>query len=389
MTKRSWRTMALVAGAVLVLAGAAAAQLNPVERVGLMLYKDVDLSFYENQSCKTCHHPSAGFADPANRLDPANSVVSVGSDGSSVGGRNAPSAAYAGFSPVLHQDEEGNWIGGMFWDGRATGETLGDPLAEQAQGPFLNPVEMAMPEKASVVQAVRDSSYAGLFLKAFGPDSLDDVDAAYDHIGRAIAAYERTSDVTRFSSPFDEFWRACKAAGIDASAIDVTTDPTALPQGILSAGQLKGLALFNDPAKGNCAACHLTTDHVDANGTVHPPLFTDYTYDNLGIPKSTHPDLIANPVDYGLGTVVGASEDGKFKVPTVRNAAKTAPYGHNGYFATLEEIVNFYNTRDLPEAAWDPPEVLDNVNREELGDLGLTPAEEAHIVAFMKSLTDR
>ena len=183
MTKRSWRTMALVAGAVLVLAGAAAAQLNPVERVGLMLYKDVDLSFYENQSCKTCHHPSAGFADPANRLDPANSVVSVGSDGSSGGGRNAPSAAYAGFSPVPHQDEEGNWIGGMFWDGRATGETLGDPLAEQAQGPFLNPVEMAMPEKASVVQAVRDSRSAGELAKhpsifSLAPSTFQDLSEA-------------------------------------------------------------------------------------------------------------------------------------------------------------------------------------------------------------------
>ena len=362
--------------------------LSDIERLGKKIYSDENLSLYSNQSCKTCHHPAAGFADKENRKDPYNSVVSTGSDGFSVGGRNAPTAAYAGFSPVFDWDDTvGGYVGGMFWDGRATGETLQDPLAEQAQGPFLNPVEMAMPEAAAVVDAVAVSNYAGLFMKVFPETDFNDVGETYDNIAHAIAAYERSEEVTRFSSRFDKFWRKCRKLGINVSEINTETNLDSLPKGILSERQLKGLTLFND--KGNCAACHLTTDYVDANGVVCPPLFTDFTYDNLGIPKSQNPLIADNPVDYGLGGRDDIDDDdqlGKFKVPTLRNIAKSPPYGHNGYFATLEDIVRFYNTRDVDD--WDDPEVPENVNIEELGDLGLTPDEERSIVVFMRSLTD-
>jgi cytochrome c peroxidase len=277
----------------------------------------------------------------------------------------------------------------MFWDGRATGDTLQDPLAEQAQGPPLNPVEMAMPDADAVVAAVAASNYARLFMEVFPETDFSDVDGTYDNIARAIAAYERSEEVTRFSSRFDEFWRECNEFGIDVSAIDTTTKLDSLPQDILSERELEGLALFNDPDKGNCAACHLTTDYVDANGVACPPLFTDFTYDNLGIPKSENPVIAENPVDCGLGGRDDIDDElqlGKFKVPTLRIIAKTPPYGHNGYFATLEDIVRFYNTRDIAE--WAPPEVPENVNTEELGDLGLTPYEERSIVVFMRSLTD-
>ena len=365
--------------------------LSNIEMLGKKIYKDENLSFYSNQSCKTCHHPGAGFADMENRKDPYNSVVSTGSDGFSVGGRNAPTAAYAGFSPVFHWDDTvGGYVGGMFWDGRATGDTLQDPLAEQAQGPFLNPVEMAMPDADAVVAAVAASNYAVLFMAVFPETDFNDVDKTYDNIAGAIAAYERSAEVTRFSSRFDQFWGECKELGIVVSEIDTETNLDSLPEGILSKRQMKGLALFNDPAKGNCAACHLTTDYVDANDVVYPPLFTDFTYDNLGIPKSENPLIADNPVDYGLGgrdDIGGELQLGKFKVPTLRNIAKTPPYGHNGYFATLEDIVRFYNTRDVAE--WDDPEVQENVNTEELGDLGLTPDEERSIVVFMRSLNDK
>ena len=364
--------------------------LTDIEMLGKKIYMDENLSLYSNQSCKTCHHPAAGFADKDNKVDPYNSVVSTGSDGFSVGGRNAPTAAYAGFSPVFHWDYTiGGYVGGMFWDGRATGNTLGDPLAEQAQGPFLNPVEMAMPNADAVVYAVAVSNYAGLFMQVFPETDFNNVPETYNNIARAIAAYERSGQVTRFSSRFDQFWEACDNLGINVSEIDTTTDLNSLPEGILSNLELQGLALFNDP-KGNCAACHVTTDYVDANNVAFPPLFTDFTYDNLGIPKSENPLIADNPVDYGLGgrnnIMKKGKQLGKFKVPTLRNIAKTPPYGHNGYFATLEDIVWFYNTRDI--AAWAPPEVDKNVNTEELGDLGLTPGEEQLIVVFMGSLTD-
>jgi cytochrome c peroxidase len=249
---------------------------------------------------------------------------------------------------------------------------------------------MAMPDADAVVSTVAVSNYTGLFMEVFPETDFSDVDGTYDNIAYAIAAYERSSEITAFSSQFDQFWEECKGLGIDVSVIDTTTDLDSLPQRILSERELEGLALFNDPNKGNCAACHLTTDYVDANGVACPPLFTDFTYDNLGIPKSENPLIADNPVDYGLGgrddIKKKVKQLGKFKVSTLRNIANTPPYGHNGYFATLEDIVRFYNTRDVAE--WDEPEVDRNVNTEELGDLGLTPNEEQSIVVFMRSLTD-
>jgi len=354
-------------------------RLTSIEKLGKCLYMDKDLSFNGTQSCKSCHHPISGFADPSNFRNPYLNVVSTGADGVSKGGRNAPTAAYSGYSPILQQDIDGTWFGGMFWDGRASGWRLGDPIAEQALGPFLNPVEMAMPSKDAVVAAVQMSHYAPLFLKVFGPDAFDDLDQAYDNIGIAIAAFERSDELVKFSSKFDQFWKACNAVGIDVSAIDATNVGD-VPQGILQQHELNGLVLFNTKAK--CAACHPT-----ALGPEAPfPLFTDFTYDNLGIP--VNPLLAGNPTDYGLGGFLGdPAENGKFKVSTLRNVARTPPYGHNGYFPTLKEIVNFYNTRDIGN--FPPPEVPETVNTSELGNLGLTDQEENDIVAFLLTLTDQ
>ncbi|MBI5118993.1 c-type cytochrome [Candidatus Poribacteria bacterium] len=372
----------------------AAMGLSNIEMLGKHLFQDRNLSLHKNQSCSSCHHPMAGFADPANTADPYDSVVSTGSDGVSKGGRNAPTAAYAGFSPVLGWDDtEGLYVGGLFWDGRATGHTrLADPLAEQAQGPFLNPLEMAMPNKAAVVNVVKKSCYASLFKQVFGTNSLNNVDTAYDNIAKAIAAYERSKDLSRFSSKFDQFWMECKNRGIDVSLIGLPLPP-GIPQGILNAQQLEGLALFN--TKGNCSACHLTTGEP---GGI-PPMLTDFTYDNVGIPKN--PLLLDNPTDYGLGGFLKkdylsgsplfgdanyADQNGKHKVPSLRNVAITAPYGHNGYFPTLKDIVDFYNTRDV--AGWPDAEAPQNMNVDELGNLGLTESEVDAIVAFMLTLTD-
>ena len=110
------------------------------------------------------------------------------------GNRKPPASAYAGDSPELHFDEtEGAWFGGMFWDGRATGATLGDPLAEQAQGPFLNPLEQAIANAQVLCVKVKQASYAGLFEQVWGADSLNcakDVNGVYERIGRSVAAYE-------------------------------------------------------------------------------------------------------------------------------------------------------------------------------------------------------
>lgn len=369
----------------------------------------------------TCHHPSAGFADPENRVAPTVFPVSDGSTPTDFGGRNAPTASYMGFSPVFHLDEtEGLYVGGAFWDGRATGLTLEDPLAEQALGPFLNPVEMGLSSKEEVIAIVQLAEYANLFARVFGPEPFTDVEEAYNNIGRAIAAFERSQRVTRFSSKFDRFWRE---QGKDVSTFGTDENgnyrfPKKFKSRIFSQRQAEGLALFNAADKGNCAACHLTENHLAADGTTYPPLFTDFTYDNLGIPVNPQIAALAGTqqIDYGLGARTAEiikvtpadtaltlstaysgspdggdvsiieSEAGKFKVSSLRNVARTAPYGHNGYFATLREITHFYNTRDVEP--WPAPEVDLNVNHDELGNLGLTAKEEAAIVAFMKTLTD-
>jgi cytochrome c peroxidase len=337
----------------------------------------------------SCHHPVAGFADPVNRLAPHHFPVSQGSVLGNFGLRNAPSAAYAGFSPIFAWDPVINgYVGGMFWDGRATGSELGDPSAEQARGPFLNPVEMGL-TPAEVVSRIASSPYAGLFERVFPETRWEEVDATFANVARAIAAFERSQAVTKFSSKFDRFWRACRRAGIDVSTIGVSISPETAPQHILSRRELEGLALFN--GKAGCAACHPTTDFVPG---VTPPLFTDFTYDNLGIPTNPRVYELAGgaPPDLGLGGRLGeADQNGKFKVPTLRNVAASAPYGHNGFFATLGEIVNFYDERDVSGSAWYelPPEVPDNVNTAEMGNLGLSVKEERSIVLFLRTLTDR
>jgi len=340
--------------------------LTEEQQLGKIMYQDKDFSYNGTQSCQTCHHRSSGFADPTNRRDPETTVVSLGADGWSKGGRNAPSSAYAGFSPPLQRDGT-EYVGGMFWDGRATGlTTLADPLAEQAQGPPLNPGEMNMADKEAVVQVVRDSSYATLFLKVFGEDSLVDTDSAFDNIARAIADYERSPEVQMFSSRFD--------------------------QGSLNKQEKAGELIF----KERCASCHSLDTVEGAQG----PLFTNYRYYNIGLPANSQDDVLGG--DYGLGGFLASpeappefapdaeQENGKFKVPTLRNVALTPPYGHNGIFATLEEMVRFKNDR---QEVWDTvgyPDVDDEniYDANGFGAMGFSDEEIAAVVAFLKTLTD-
>ena len=147
-----------------------------------------------------------------------------------------------------------------------------------------------------------------------------------------------------------------------------------------------------------CAACHVAAWTPDPGNVIVPdwapaglvpPVFTDFTYDNLGIPKSDHALLADAPVDLGLGPIVGdIEENGKFKVMSLRNIHQTAPYGHNGFFKKLSDITHFYNTRDVAAEGWAAPEYPDTVNSDELGNLGLSSKDEDALVKFMKTLTD-
>ena len=335
---------------------------NIKERLGKLLFFEKNLSTPPGQACSTCHSPEIAFADPESDLP-----VSKGARPGLYGSRNDMTITYVAFVPPLHHNkEEGIWVGGLFWDGRA------NSLAEQAQGPLLNPLEMANPDTLTIAKKLRALSYAALFTEAYGLDALSNPDTAFTNMADAIEAYEKTSEVSPFSSKYDSWLRG---------------------ETELSMQELRGLKLFEAEDKGNCAACHPSRPAEDDS----PPLFTDFTYDNLGTPRNPENPFYSLPselnpdgfafVDLGLGkTVNDPAQNGKFRVPTLRNVAITPPYMHNGVFKTLFNVMAFYNTRDVAE--WPAPEVSANVNMEELGDLGLTNQELEDLVAFLRTLTD-
>jgi cytochrome c peroxidase len=360
----------------------------------------------DNQSCAACHAPESGWTGPDPAIN-AGGAVYEGSIPDRFGNRKPPSSAYATPSPILHfviQKKEALFIGGNFWDGRATGQTLGSPAAEQAQGPFLNPLEQALPDAAEVITRICDSEYNGLFTQVCGADACGaaNVTEAYDCVGLSVAAYEGSPEVNQYSSKYDAYL---------AGAVGLTKE------------EKTGLNLFK--SKGKCANCHV----LDPGPNGEPPLFTDFTYDNLGVPRNPDNPFYSEPdfnpagfswIDLGLGGFLDSRTDyqqfaaanyGKQKVPTLRNVDKWDPslgeqvkaYSHNGYFKSLWQIVHFYNTRDakpqclddftpveeaLDQGCWPAPEVSVNINTKEMGNLNLSRAQEDAIVAFMKALSD-
>ena len=328
--------------------------LSAVAELGDQLFGDTKLSASGRQACATCHVPSNAYA-----ATDALSVPLGGPDMTLPGLRNAPSLRYASFTPPF-TIVDGGATGGFFRDGRASS------LAAQAAQPFVTSFEMANQNAAEVISRLRASPASlAQFVTVYGESAMDDPDVALKDMAAAIAAYE-TEDPSfhPFSSKFD-FWLAGQ------------TQLTSLEQ--------QGLALFNDPTRGNCTACHPS----QRQGYNEHALFTDFTYDNIGVPRNwkiaanlAHPVSPVNgasltyiPVeinipadseytyyDLGLcGPLAPAPNDphprpvfsdtttlcGQFKVPTLRNIALTAPYFHNGVFDTLKQVIEWYVTRDI------------------------------------------
>ena len=423
----------IVCSAAVVLLGLAGASalaqtLTPVEQLGKQLFFDKISSPAASMSCATCHAPNSGWTGAIGGIN-LHGAIYRGADPKRFGNRKPPSSAYASFSPIfrfqLLGPDDGRFGGGVMWDGRATGERLGSPVAEQALGPPLSPVEQNMPSAKAVCMHVARSKYAKLFVEVWGPGSLDCSDAGiaatYDRIGLSIGRYEASSEVNSFSSKFDDYWRACLAAGNEMEACGLAEGEKMVldPGGILTDQEFDGLIEFGE----YCSGCHTSTLPA-APGL--PPLFTDNTFDNIGVPKNPdnpfyrmdevylddgspiNPDG-ADWIDYGLGDFLrtrpefatyASDNDGKHRVPTVRNVDARPGKGwpkafmHNGVFKSLEEVVHFYNTRDVASEGWAPPEVDRNVNRElfegkPLGNFELDAEAEAAIVAFLRTLTDR
>jgi cytochrome c peroxidase len=419
-------------------------EVQQVELLGKLILYDKQLSVYRNEACTFCHMPETGFTGPVSELNRTTAAY-PGSLRTRFSDRKPQTHAYAPLSPVLHYNsDQGDLVGGNFWDMRATGRRLGNPAAEQAEGPPINPVEMGLPDIACVVYRASQRPYRALFESVWGqqafaiawpsdvgqvcdrpgpppagdplPVHLSPVDrgragTTFDQIAQSIAGYEASAEVTPFSSKYDAV---------------ITGKAKFTPQ------EQMGYDLFR--GKAQCNSCHRD------GGPGEDPLFTDFTASNIGTPANPRlpyyaegqPDAfgyVANPagssfVDGGVGTFLtnghmlsqpssvdarwaplAPANQARMQAPTLRNVDKrpdpdfVKAYGHNGYFTSLKTIVHFYNTRDaLPRCqphdsgegttCWPAPETTDNMNTSKMGHLGLTDAEEDAIVSFMQTLTD-
>ena len=454
------------------LVAAKSGKLDPyhqVETLGKLEIFDPNLSVNRNIACSYCHDPAAGYGNGISILSVFTGGSNPGSVPITVHGaypnnriakRNPQSYVYASYFPPLHYNQsQADFYGGNFWDGRATGYKLQNSAAEQAQDPPSDPEEMANPDPACVVWKISTSKYRFFFEVVFGagsfqitwPSNVETVcstpkgaavlggnatplqlstsdrtlaNKEFDEFGQSIAAYESSDSVSPFTSKFDYFL-AGKAT--------------------LTAQEQNGYDLFR--GKGSCNTCHLDGRSSTQLGGADTgqaasvqPLFTDTTYNNLGLPKNVMlpwysedtPDqwgFTGNPLGFGftdegmglfLDGYYGAPPnlrwgillpqfEGKFQTSTARNAAMVPrpdfvkAYMHNGYLTSLKEVVHFYNTRDVypfhvlsghcPKGTvekvtcWPEPEDTNNENMT-IGKLGLTSEEEDDIVAFLRTLVD-
>jgi cytochrome c peroxidase len=419
-------------------------QVQQIELLGKLMLFDKELSVNRNEACAFCHTPETGFSGPIAEFNRTTGSY-PGSVRTRFSERKPQTHTYAPLAPVLHYNEgQGDLVGGNFWDMRATGRRLGNPAAEQAQGPPTNPTEMGLSDSACAVYRASQRPYRGLFEVVWGPQvfaiawpgdveqvcntpgpppandpapvHLSAVDrgraaTTFDQLAQSIASYEASHEVTAFSSKYD---------AVLAGKAQFTSQ------------EQLGYSVFR--GKGKCNDCHRD------GGPGEDPLFTDFTASNIGLPAN--PDLpyysenlpddrgyVANKygsgfIDGGVGAFLSSGHPlsqpssidarwqslapgnrGRFQVPTLRNVDKrpspdfVKAYGHNGYFKSLKQIVHFYNTRDvLPRCAphdpregttcWPAPETTENMNNSKTGNLGLTDQEEDALVAFMQTLTD-
>ncbi|PIE41675.1 MAG: methylamine utilization protein MauG [Gammaproteobacteria bacterium] len=351
--------------------------------LGEALFFDKNLSFERTQSCSTCHDPDHGFID--SRTDENGFITAVslgdGSNPTKIGDRNAPTAAYAMFSPLFHsgtrdrlnsqQPDYAGFMGGQFLDGREKN------LMGQAGGPPLNPVEMSMPNKESVVERILENpDYEASFKGIYGDDIFENIELAYAAMTESIAKFEKTELFAPFDSKYDKFLRG---------------------EATLSLKELGGKALFFTQQFTNCATCHQLEPNSSKTET-----FSSYEFHNIGVPVNEEVRALNGaPLDQGLllnPAVNDESEVGKFRVPTLRNVAVTEPYMHNGVFRDLETVIKFYDhfltnsefmTNPETGNAWREPEFAATVALEELKDgRKMTQENIEEMVCFLRTLTD-
>ncbi|WP_248323541.1 MULTISPECIES: cytochrome-c peroxidase [unclassified Caballeronia] len=394
-----------------------AVQLSAVAQLGKRIFFDRSLSASGQQSCASCHDPAHAFGPPNDlavqqggphltlpgyRPPPSlmylyrQPAFSIGPDQgdadeapdlaklaaqASGTARAQKSAGVAPTAPAMVPQ------GGLFWDGRA------DTLQAQASGPMVNPVEMANASLAQVADKLAHTSYKGDFEKLFGPRIFDSGDLAVSEAMFAVARYQVEEQAFHpYTSKYD-YWLEGKAR--------------------LTQAELHGLRLFNDPDKANCAGCHVSKPSPDGL----PPMFTDFQYESLGVPRNKALAINRDPTFYDMGVCGPFREDlreqtqycGMFLTPTLRNVATRHAFFHNGIYRSLDDVMAFYNERNTapqkfyPKNAkgevrkYDdlPPQFHANVDDKDApfdrkpGDTPAMTQEDIHdIVAFLHTLND-
>ena len=364
--------------------------VDALTELGRVLFFDSSLSASGKQSCASCHSPDHAYGPP-NDL----AVQLGGPKLKTPGTRATPSLRYLQnvppFSEHYHDDDGDDSVdagptGGRTWDGRA------DSAHDQARIPLLAPHEMANADAATVVAKLKRAAYASVMRANFGEAIFDDTERAFQAAAMALEVFQESpADFYPYDSKYDAFLRG---------------------QVQLSPQESRGLALFNDPDKGNCASCHISA--IAPNGAF--PQFTDYGLIAVGVPRNRKIPVNADPRHFDLGVCGPDRTDlmdhdeycGLFKTPTLRNVALRGAFFHNGVFHTLEQVMQFYVQRDTDPQKWYPrkrdgsiakfddllPKYWGNVNMEapfnrKPGDEpALSEAEIQDVIAFMKTLTD-
>jgi cytochrome c peroxidase len=315
-----------------------ATALSLPAQVGKKLFFDTHLSASGKVACSTCHDPRFAYGPPN-----ALAVQLGGATGMAAGIRTPPSLRYKDYTPAyadlldnpdgISQPGPG---GGFNWDGRA------DSLAAQAAFPLLATNEMANASANEVVKKIQNASYAPLFLQAFGAQAFADVQAAFANATAALQAFQlEDPSFHPYSSKFD-LYAAVKIGGT------------------LTAAETRGFKVFTDPAKGNCASCHYQGAGLNGSSA----LFTDFSYEAIGVPRNASIPANADASFFDLGicgpartdhpAVAGNAFCGMFKTPTLRNLASRQAFFHNGVMHSLEQVIRWYNTRDTHPEIWYP-----------------------------------
>jgi len=352
----------------------AAAEISTQTELGRALFFDTNLSLNRTQSCSTCHEPGRAFTD--GRDSGVDAAVSLGDDGKSLGDRNAPGLTYVTLIPEFHVDSDREYVGGYFLDGRAISMTA------QAAEPFINPLEMALPDHGVLVNRVRENpAYVEAMQTLFSAEIFNDVEQALIAITSSIVEFERTDLFAPFDSKYDRYLRG---------------------EYELTETEEFGRLLFFSQLI-NCSSCHL----ADEREFEQRESFSNNLYHNIGVPPNNavrdknglsraHRDtgLLQNPA------VDDPAQAGKIRVPGLRNVAVTGPYMHNGVFQDLETVIRFYNHFILdnqesmtnPETGerWRIAEVNENLALELLRD-GQPMRDDmvTAVEAFLRTLTDK